>query len=468
LAQIKEEESTMAKDRHTIYGRLIELASPFRFAAPADRLELDDDLRCSLPPGDELRRVLEDEFDSDELHEAGVLVELDLGVVELHLGLTDGGPLVALRDDSGAIFDVVTPLGCLSGEVPLFQMLRDNRTRALADAHEGTIFAADALTDVALLRSLGLAAVPMMGLGELDYAGLRKLDAAFGGGPVGCEGEGPVTLPPECYESAPGNLLENSNQRLIPRSLTLLTHSLVRPSLEIADGFRTVASHLARFQKHADANDWQVAVQWPTDDELEEFYYFIKIVALDKARAWFFGDEDLADLDIFIDPTKKPTRSRPVADVPGALARLREVRAKRQRQFADESQCEKALDEYEQAVDRDLITSLVDQAMETSCPVAQNQGVILSGVFRAIHNQWPTIEKELAKLRRTKDPQEVQRVLATNMNEMRKNIASAQSLAKSYKANRQEAVRRHSAKQPPEDADPLSRFADSMRRKWPR
>jgi hypothetical protein len=457
----------MAKDCHNIYRRLFELAEPFQLPAPADSLRLDEDIRSSVPSDDSLRRVLEEEFGADQLREAGVFDELVSGYPDFPLGLTDAGPLVALRKDSGTIFDVVTPLGCLSGEVTLLQMLRDARTRALADAGEGMIFAADSLADVAVLRGLGLAAVPMVGLECLDYSGLRKIAAAFGGGCVGHKGDQPVKLPPECFEPEPNGTSDNRKRRVIPRSLTLVTHSLVRPSLEIAAGFRTVASHLARFQRYMDADIWDLFVWWPTEDELLGLRYCIEIGALGEARLRVLDNEELKDLKIFIDPGRTPARRDAPAGLPAVLGRVREDRAKRRRSPSEERHYQASLDEYERVVDRDLIASLVEQALEIPCPVAQNQGIILAETFRIIHQQAPAIEDDLAEMRRRNDPERAQQAYR-RMKEIRQTIASAQSLAKAYKKNRQEAARQRGRGERPGTADTSGGFADSLKKGWPR
>src|SRR5262249_21373288 len=105
------------------------------------------------------------------------------GQLRLHPFLErPNAPFVRLRSPiDNQTIDLMTASGCIGRERwPLFAVMRDSRTLRALEATFGQLVLTDDLVDAIVLRSLGLAAAPIVGLSELDDAGIARLSTYFG------------------------------------------------------------------------------------------------------------------------------------------------------------------------------------------------------------------------------------------------------------------------------------------------
>ncbi|HEX3655953.1 MAG TPA: hypothetical protein VHV55_09110 [Pirellulales bacterium] len=117
-----------------------------------------------------------------QLLAAGLAQRNGQGQLQLHRFLSIPDVLlVALRDRKGAVVNLMTLAGCVTGDArPLFGVFADQHTyQALAGRWRRLLLTSD-MEDAILLRSVGLAAAPITGLDALNDQGLTLLSEIFG------------------------------------------------------------------------------------------------------------------------------------------------------------------------------------------------------------------------------------------------------------------------------------------------
>jgi hypothetical protein len=167
-------------DRSEIYHKVFERCAAFALPAPWDFLVPDPDCRGPIPDPDATLAALQNEFTDDQLVDARVIERLPENRVRLSPVLVyPTGGVVALRDEPGRKpFELLTCAGALSGrDLPVFASMRDARTKDLAtgNARCNALYVTCEIREVALLRSVGLAASMASGLDERSLETFRRL-----------------------------------------------------------------------------------------------------------------------------------------------------------------------------------------------------------------------------------------------------------------------------------------------------
>src|SRR5262249_53525745 len=150
---------------------------------------------------------------------------------------------------------------------PLFAVMRDSRTLRALEATFGQLVLTDDLVDAIVLRSLGLAAAPIVGLSELDDAGIARLSTYFG-----VEGPAAEESATSCSAAQTVTVNQYGTQRFGQQllsgfqdygvvSLTIATWSPTSPQGGELVAVKTATaylSNLARFRGLAivDINEW--------------------------------------------------------------------------------------------------------------------------------------------------------------------------------------------------------------------
>jgi hypothetical protein len=155
-------------DYSALYGRLIELSTPFAIALAGGEI-LDPTGGCHLGPADATAaaEALVQDFDRAQLIASGICRDAEDGALVLRDEFLAGaGPMIALRSAPGA-----APYGLLTtrGSTPrsraaLWPALGDYATRELLQRSGGVLLIAPTVAQVAALRTVGLAAAPATGL----------------------------------------------------------------------------------------------------------------------------------------------------------------------------------------------------------------------------------------------------------------------------------------------------------------
>lgn len=153
------------------------LPGPWESLSAAERScrRCPDDLQLTVSE-------LAKEFPPKVLVQSGVAITSADGQLQPSPLLVPSAWLVFLQTRHGPTFDVLTPAGCLSGNLPLLSAWGDGWTQQARERWGGIILAADALDDVVVLRTLGFAAASVAGLADLRPDALAKLCVHFGWG----------------------------------------------------------------------------------------------------------------------------------------------------------------------------------------------------------------------------------------------------------------------------------------------
>ena len=165
-----------------IYQSYLSHSRPFQLPVPWQKLRAD---RCAyLAPAsvDDAWQELSANYSETELIDAG-LAQLDAeGKLNVHPALAvPDAPLVALTDPkTNNIVNLLAEEGCITGGLPpVLAILADGATRKAIRGIDHELFLTGDLKDTILLRSLGMAAVPVWGLSNLGEQELIRLGKLF-------------------------------------------------------------------------------------------------------------------------------------------------------------------------------------------------------------------------------------------------------------------------------------------------
>jgi hypothetical protein len=165
-----------------IYERVFAICEDYCFTDRWAFLKADEDLRRLPVETSLLQGQLSAEFTREALADAGVTVVNEDGSINLCPALTNGsGIVIALRDASRTIYDLLTEAGSLaSREPPVLRVLGDRFTKLAASEFNERLLIAFSLEDVAVLRALRIPAVAATGLGDLPLDFVERLCDAGG------------------------------------------------------------------------------------------------------------------------------------------------------------------------------------------------------------------------------------------------------------------------------------------------
>ena len=149
----------------------LSLCTPFQFAPPYEEFTADpDSYRGPKDPQSVLKKLLKI-HNLEDLIAAG-LASLDAaGQPQLRDCLNAAKiPLIVLRHvDSGVPQNLVTPQGCLNGDsCALFHVLNDRFSVNALKVEHNRLFMTGGVEDAVILRSLGWAAMPIMGFEDIS------------------------------------------------------------------------------------------------------------------------------------------------------------------------------------------------------------------------------------------------------------------------------------------------------------
>lgn len=168
-------------DSNSCYDLLLSRCRPHHLPAPwchtmgaEQAVTLPDDMAGLLSQ-------LRSSCTAADLRKAGILAAS--AAVNLNTCLAYGGrPVVPLRDvSSGAINNLLTEHGCVRGTLkPLFAVVHDQHTLTALSQPVRELLLTDGIEDTIALRSIGLAAAPLVGLAEITQEDCERLAQYFG------------------------------------------------------------------------------------------------------------------------------------------------------------------------------------------------------------------------------------------------------------------------------------------------
>ena len=162
------------------YEQLLARCQPLDVAALPGALPVAIDGAFQSPGAAALEGLLDGDVPGDAWLASGVFENVETRTVAASLA-EPGAPLIALRGEAkGAVTDILTQRGCLSGKLPALAMLADVSTRKLLKATSHRVYFTFHIDDLITLRSWGIAAVPATGLEALSPDDWRKLSRRLG------------------------------------------------------------------------------------------------------------------------------------------------------------------------------------------------------------------------------------------------------------------------------------------------
>jgi hypothetical protein len=360
-------------------------------------VEADPDCRGPLPDPAAALASLRERYPDTDLAAAGLLVRAPGGEGVLEPTLRDPeGAVVALRwrNDQDP-FALLTARGCLSGGcLPVFAVGDDAHTKAVVREASGryggalqvpdpdgpwepppaAIFATSRIREVALLRSLGLAATLSLGLEQASIAQLLTLKATFS---YGCS-----------PKKANGWVF------WFGTGLAFLGWDVLTPCDRPPPDMVRLAEYLKACRKHLNLDVYRLAVWRPPPEWVERLRFWLRFrdAALVRAGFWSGWREQLSPLKSFVDPATGPAR----APAPGAG--FGKARANLVRLLGEDRRCggvsegtRAAARAHEERVQRDLIEPLLEWAWRERDPVVRNLGVELASVCEQLHRATPVL-----------------------------------------------------------------------------
>lgn len=361
----------MSSVQSDIYEHVLAASEPYRFCAPWIFVPADPSCRRLTGSPEVLLTSLRQRFTPKQLRASHVVVRGANGEERLNarLGGSDGAVLLLLRDAEGQAFDLLTVQGSLHpGLIGLFNLLRDASTQSFVQLEDPMIFAACSMQDVVLLRSLGVAAVPMNDLARLNQCGLNELMRY-------------TTDAHRAETTIPGQ----PGTGITKFSLMLLAFSISSRSDTIPSEFWPVAARIGGAASHLHYSFWEVSVCLPSDRELQNLKFRCVLGSVPLMKAFVVDQEGFFDPLGFLDPHDIPDPN----GIRGTLVRsLRALQAAQQDVGHDATRLRKlgqAQREYVQMLDRDVVTPLLESALADEDPLRRNLGMHLAQVARTSH-----------------------------------------------------------------------------------
>jgi len=278
------------------------------------------------------------------------------------------------------------------------QVWRDGYTRRVVRPPRSRLFGVTSMGDVALLRCLGFGAAPIVHLNRLTLTGLRRLAVFVGEYPFGAiAGEPHLSVPAEYFEGLNQSSLRGDEaQRLMRFNLTLITQPLGSRTPIIAERFVRVARHLADAARHLGLDWLHVDVWWPTADDLARLDYLRRLQSTNLIRQLVCAPRHTHTVEEFVDPSSPPSRPGPVDDFAAARDQLLRLLGDHRLSGYGEDRVRQARQQYEQLLERDLVTPLVRQGLTLASPAARSRAVALAEVGRLAHEQAMVVHEELS------------------------------------------------------------------------
>jgi hypothetical protein len=267
-----------------ILSRLIARMAPaaplFGFLAP------DDAVVGGIQDPETVAAELTSELGTEALLDSGVLVTASEGRLVISPVL-QAGPMLALRDESGLPFALLTPAGGLGlPGPPALQILRDQPTQKLL-AQNDQLCLTFSLEDAVVLRACGYPACPAAGLDELSIDDMRMLCKQFGF-PIRLfkadEGSSADGADSEEADSDEADADEADAGASGPR-LTFVTWSPGTLAATPPARLEALCEHWRRLQKHLSI-DLDEVVSWQPDPALlEQLTFFRSMRHVEALRA---------------------------------------------------------------------------------------------------------------------------------------------------------------------------------------
>jgi hypothetical protein len=403
--------------RGAVYERVLQLCPPYLFPPPWDFLTADQDCRGPIRDTSAILSDLQVRFSEAELEEAGVLARAPSGELQIAPALCNPvGGVVALRRSPGeAPFTLLTARGCLGSDaLPVVAALEDAGTAARL-AETEVLYAAFRISDVVLLRAIGLPATLATGLHNASLPQLHALDEAFAAPDPFARANPPLPAPPsgETDDECLGESADPAAQPVTaggdapqaappPRpGLALVGWAPGSVGAEIPPPLRRTAGQLALVRQHLGLRLAGISLWRPPPRDMDNLRFRLNYREAESISELLRESAQvLGDFECLADP-QGPEDVRPAAsaDLSAAqvelLARLADDRG--QGRITDRVRA--ARHAYEELIERRLIAPLQTWALAHDNPVIRNVGFDLATGCRELHRMGPLLHEPLGRRR---------------------------------------------------------------------
>ena len=350
-----------------IYGFVAERGAPCRLPALWARFKAHEAFVNPDQDAEALFAGLASQFSRDDLLHAGVVRANDQGQLELEPTLSEQGRmLAALRKTSkGSPFCLLSGRGCLGGHHwPFSAILEDFRTRTLQKQAGDQLLIASSMKDVAIFWSMGLPAAPAIGL---DRFSRQQID-------VFCKSLGASRYNDSTYSFASGMA------KKAPVSLVLVGWSPSQLDVQEPARIKSVQSHLRNLHVNLGIDLHDVLVWKPSEANIERLRFCLDVGSSRDVKRALLESLETASAPLIETPVTSKLQ-------PAYADLLRDWIAMQQNRHVDRTARQRAWDELQEQLERQIIDPLARQALKFDDPRDRELGLALADISRLRHTQ---------------------------------------------------------------------------------
>jgi hypothetical protein len=373
----------------------------FEFTRQFDFLHDDVDCRRPVRGGAKLARRLAAKFPRKDLEEAGIIDRDHDASIVLHPGLTSGdGPLLFLRNSQGKLFDVVmADEKCCTGAYTLFAMVHDEQTRQnqMVDrSYANRLMGVVTMFDVAVLRAMGVAAVPVTCLERLPAPFLRGMIELVGARSSSCI----MNTSPAFNADLPDDYTTNYiGEEPFPRAeLQIVSGVQSSPTSSEVERLNAVVDNLKRASRYLDVSWENINVWWPTDADRDELAYRLSLRKPELLQEYFHKERSVHSLDSIDSGEGPPPAPSPAAalgkamhDIVNPAPRFDDVPGEH------EERRRMAVDDYRRLIEKQFVQPQIAKAIQNPDPVEGQLELLFAQTFQRAQQLAPAVHQQLSE-----------------------------------------------------------------------
>jgi hypothetical protein len=396
-------------NREQVYQQFLDYCRPYAprgrwsgFKAPMD---------VWVPPANPSATLaaLRLQFSDSRLLDAGVAIGGPGTSLMLSPKLSNQRAIIlVLREKLGDLpFDLVVEPGCLSGNLPLRAAMRELRVRKSVH-RTGCLALAFSITDLAVLRLVGIPAVPAGGLEDLHGGSLQWFCSLLGGQPSEADDQCPAGAGPHHGGSAgthqKDQVIDGQAADTFapvspehtpfdpPPELIFVAWSPSRLKLVEPKQLKDVLLYLAAAEKHLDIPLHDIYMWSPTQAELDRVAFCLQQGSRKDVHEAIMSSMDQSTRSI-IERAPAGLAPKSLSEVTAHLLEVVE------RPFEAKGMENRAWAEYREKVNSDLVAPLLQLASTTVEPVQRSLMATVASIAQVLQPQAMLVSAKIAQQR---------------------------------------------------------------------
>ena len=368
-----------------IYEAIVQAGRPYKLPGHWNHVPCDRDFFRLPADRAAILAGLRQQFTDADLLGSGVVIKpgegSGAGGLQWHPSLVaDQVPIWAIRaQDEAEPTQLIANMGTVGQKTwSLIVALGDHRQSQLIYEADGQVVVAYSMADLAILRSVGIAAVPGDNWSSLSKPQLAALCRAMENAGAAATRPSPGAAMPVSHSTGPASLIV-ANWSL---------SSLGREPIAAATATWT---HLAQLHKHLDLPFDSFGCWTPTQKDLDRLAYQVRYREIAQIRTSLLGSIEQDSLAIDAEDYVEP---RPVTTIADALRAWRRAEgdaatSPAARQQAYEHLCE--------LIERQRFTPLMEEALQVTSPPVRNAEILLAETGRLLAPQMLLLTEKLRR-----------------------------------------------------------------------